>query len=58
MTTLTSGRIAPRVAPSGPNLWERLLSQVSGFYTTFMDAQSLAFKRVSKNARARLLQGE
>lgn len=53
MTTLTSGniaRIAPRLAPTGPNLLERLLSQITGFYTAFMDAQSLAFRRALKSA--------
>jgi len=54
MTTLTSGRIAPRIAPraaTGPSLWETLSSQLASLYETFMDVQVVAFRRAAKTAR-------
>ena len=51
MTTLTSVRIAPRAATTGPSLWETLSSQLASLYETFMDVQVVAFRRAAKTAR-------
>ena len=53
MTTLASGRIAPRVTPTGPSLWQDLSSQISSLYRTFMEIQIVAFRRAAKTARTR-----